>query len=190
MRMCGTPHCRLRTRHCDSLVLPFVDLLISSCNLEICNPREQATHVGGGELDCVFISRSCAVPVTVHSGDHCCDEAPCPLLGSDHFLCVARSFPRPSGSFEKVRMEDSSSSQGLGINPPPCTYSALLNWSSRLDALLCDPLTVSNRFLIVEEFFQQFDLHSPVSCIFSMSAPSSQTVSLTDVGVFRSVCDM
>ena len=93
------PHFRLRTRHCDSLVLPFVDLLISSCNLEICNPREQATHVGGGGLDCVFISRSCAVPARVHSGDHCCDEAPvcCPLLGSDHFLCVAQPIPLPLG---------------------------------------------------------------------------------------------
>ena len=83
--------------HCDSLVIPFVDLLISSCNLELCNPRDQATHVGSG-LDCVF-SRSCAVPVRVHSGDHCCDEAPvcCPLLVSDHFLCVAQSIPLSLG---------------------------------------------------------------------------------------------
>ena len=38
------PHFRMRTRTCDSLVLPSVDLLISSCNVEIWNPREQDTQ--------------------------------------------------------------------------------------------------------------------------------------------------
>ena len=34
-----------------------------------------------------------------------------------------------------------------------CAHSALLHWSSQLDALLCSPLPVSNRSLIVEEIF-------------------------------------
>ena len=133
------PHFRLRTRHCDSLVLLFVDLLISSCNLEICNPREQA-HVGGGGLDCVFIS-----------GDHCCDEAPvcCPLLGSDHILCVAQPIPLPLGP--------SRMSEWRPLPPfrdwAPTLLRAQLHWSSRLDALLCGPLPVSDRSLIVEEIF-------------------------------------
>ena len=53
-RSVGLPMIIAGDAHCDSLVFPFVDLLISSCNLEICNPREQAAHVGGGGLDCVF----------------------------------------------------------------------------------------------------------------------------------------
>ena len=97
---CGSPHNHCRgcecvapslqtgTRHCDSLGPSFCGLVDIIMQFGVCNPREQATHVGGGGLDCVFISRSCAVLVRVHSGDHCC-----PLLGSDHFLCVAQSIP-------------------------------------------------------------------------------------------------
>ena len=92
VRMCGTD--MLSTRCCDAMILPFVDLLISCCNLEFCNPREQATHITGGGLEIVFTS-SCAVPITVHSGNQCCGVAPgcCPLPGSDHFFCVAHSIP-------------------------------------------------------------------------------------------------
>ena len=119
------PHFRLRTRHCDALVLPFVDLLISSCTLEICNPREQATHVGGGGLDCVFISRSCAVLVRVHSGDHCCDEAPvcCPLLGSDHFLCVAQSIPLPFGPSRRSELRPLPPLRDWAPTLAPLTFS-------------------------------------------------------------------
>ena len=133
--------------------------------------------------------RSCAVPVRVHSGDHCCDEAPvcCPLLGSDHFLCVCTIDSTPSGSFEKVRMEASSTSQGLGTNPPPCTHcSAPLEFST--DALLCGPLPVSNRSLIVEEIFNNLitilQQHAPSQ----RQLPRQQAASLVDVRVFRSVC--
>ena len=47
---------------------------------------------------------------------------------------------------------------------------------------------MSNRSLIVEEIFNNFDHHSPAACTFSKSAPSPQAASLVDVGVFRSVC--
>ena len=85
------PHFNLgRSRSCDSIVIPFVDLLMASCQLRLCNPPDRATHISGAGLDCIFISSSHAVEVTVHDGDDCCAVAPicCPLLGSDHFLCV------------------------------------------------------------------------------------------------------
>ena len=64
-----------------------------------------------------------------------CDEAPvcCPLLGSDHFLCVAQSIPLPLGPSIKSEWKFPLR---LGTNP-----------------LLCGPLPVSNRSPIVEEIF-------------------------------------
>ena len=86
------PHFNLgRTRSVDALIIPFVDLLASSCGLRLCNPRDQATHLAGAALDLVFISSPCEAVVRVHNGVSCCSEVPscCTLLGSDHFLCVA-----------------------------------------------------------------------------------------------------
>ena len=42
------PHFSLgRSRSVDNLVVPFIDLLISSCGLRLINPPDQATHVAG-----------------------------------------------------------------------------------------------------------------------------------------------
>ena len=100
------------------------------------------------------LQKQCSPCLRVHSGDHCCDEAPvcCPLLGSDHFLCVAQPIPLPLGP--------STRSERRPLPPlrdwaPTLLRArgALLHWSSRLDALLCGPLPVSDRSLIVEEIF-------------------------------------
>ena len=47
-------------------------------------------------LDLVCASPSSPLTVRVHDGDDCCSHAPacCPLLGSDHFLCVCARFLR------------------------------------------------------------------------------------------------
>ena len=154
------PHFRMRTRTRDSLVFPFVDLLISSCNLENWNPREQATHVAGGGLDCVFISGSCAVPVSVHSGDHCCGEAPVVLSSSRiRSFLVHCTFdcppPPPRGPFGE------GPSGGLFLFSGAweltlllCAHHVLVQWSARLDALLCGPLPrEANRSPIVDDIF-------------------------------------
>ena len=49
------------------------------------------THSAGAALDLVMMSSSCSGSVRVHNGMGCCNHAPgcCPLLGSDHCLCVA-----------------------------------------------------------------------------------------------------
>ena len=61
------PHFNLgRTRSVDALIIPFVDLLASSCGLRLCNPRDQATHDAGAALDLVFISSLCEA--VVHNG--------------------------------------------------------------------------------------------------------------------------
>ena len=101
---------------------------------------------------CVFISRSCAVHVR-EPGDHCCDEAPvcCPLLGSDHFLCVAQPIPLPLGP---SRRSERRPLPPLRDWAPTLlrAHGALLLWSSRLDALLCGPLPVSDRSQMEEIF--------------------------------------
>ena len=93
------PHFNLgRSRSVDNMIVPFIDLLISSCGLVLCNPRNRATYNAGAALDLVCASSNSPVTVRVHDGDNCCSHAPacCPLLGSDHFLCVGTtSFPRP-----------------------------------------------------------------------------------------------
>ena len=152
------PHFRLRTRSCDAMILSFMDLLISSCHLELCNPSGQATHISGGGLDCVFISRSCAVPITVHSGNQCCVEAPacCPLLGSDHFLCVAHSIPLP---VSPARCEHRPLHPLRDWKPTLLrAHQDVLQWSSRLDAMISGPLPrESDR---TSPFFARMPLHS------------------------------
>ena len=109
----------------DAMILPFVDLVISSCNLEVCNPREQATHISGS---------------TVHSGNQCCMEAPacCPLLGSDHFLCVAHSIPL---TVSPTRCEHRPLPPLWDWKPTLLrAHQDLLQWSSRLDAMPLGPL--------------------------------------------------
>ena len=71
---------------------------MASCQLRFCNPPNRATHIWGAGLDCIFISTSHAVEVTVHDGDDCCAVVPicCPLLGSDHFLCVTHGLTLPA----------------------------------------------------------------------------------------------
>ena len=80
-----------RSRSADNLVVPFIDLLISSCGLRLINPPDQATHVAGAAFDLMLISSHCPCSILVHSGLQCCVEARgcCPLMGSDHYLCVA-----------------------------------------------------------------------------------------------------
>ena len=89
------PHFVLgRSRSADNLIVPRVDLLLISCCLVLCNP---ATHNAEAALDLVCASSSSPVTVLVHDGDNCSSHAPacCPLLGSDHFLCVGvAKFPR------------------------------------------------------------------------------------------------
>ena len=133
-------HSTHSTRSCDAVILPFVDLLISSCNLELCNPREQA-HISGGGLDCVFILRSCGVPITVHSGNQCCMEAPacCPLLGSDPLLVRCTLDSAPLRDWKPTL---------------PRAHQDLRQWSSRLDAMLLEPLTrKTDRSSTVDDIF-------------------------------------
>ena len=79
-----------RSRSVDNLVVPFIDLLISSCGL--INPPDQASHVAGAALDLMLISSHCPCSM-LDSGLQCCVEAPgcCSIMGSDHYLCVASS---------------------------------------------------------------------------------------------------
>ena len=67
----------------DNMIVPFIDLLISSCGLVLCNPRDRATHNAGAALDLVCASSSSPVTVRVHDGDNCCSRAPacCPSVG-------------------------------------------------------------------------------------------------------------
>ena len=100
------PHFNLgRSRSVDNMIVPFIDLLISSCGLVLCNPHDRTTHNTGAALDLVCASSSSPVIVCVHDGDNCCSHAPacCPLLGSDHFLCVGTtSFPHPEVMFPEA----------------------------------------------------------------------------------------
>ena len=66
----------------DNFVVPFIDLLTSSCGPRLINPPDQATHVVGAALDLVLISSHCPCSMLVHSGLQCCVEAPgcCPKM--------------------------------------------------------------------------------------------------------------
>ena len=93
------PHFNLsRSRSCDVPIIPFLDLLMASCRLELCNAPDRATHISGGGLDCIFISSGHVVDVVVHDGLQCCTSSPvcCPVLGSNHFLCIAAGLSLPT----------------------------------------------------------------------------------------------
>ena len=50
------PHFNLsRSISCDVPIIPFLDLLMASCRLELSNPPDRATHILGAGLDCIFI---------------------------------------------------------------------------------------------------------------------------------------
>ena len=93
------PHFTLgRSRSADHMIVPFIDLLISSCGLVLCKTGPPTLPV---RPLIWFVPSSSPVIVRVHDGDTCCCHAPacCPLLGSDHFFCVGTtSFPRPGVS--------------------------------------------------------------------------------------------
>ena len=102
-----------RVRPVDNLIIPFIDLLLSSCDLVLCNPADQPTHNAGAALDLVFVSSTCPAAVRVHDGHNCCEHALacCPLLRSDHYLCVV-----------------STSIQMDHIPPAPCGLPLLRDW--------------------------------------------------------------
>ena len=79
-----------RSRSQDDLIVPLVDLLVSSCGLALIDPRGQARHDAGAALDLVFVSADCPSTLRIHDGIGCCAQAPgcCPVMGSDHRLCV------------------------------------------------------------------------------------------------------
>ena len=85
-----------RSRSCDVPIIPFLDLLMVSCRLELCNPLDRPTHISGAGLDCIFISSGHVVDVVVHDGLQCCRGVCCPVLGSDHFLCIAAGLSLPT----------------------------------------------------------------------------------------------
>ena len=87
------PHVDLGPVLSDALIIPFIDVFISSCGLRLCNPRGEATHIAGAALDLFFISSTCREDLSVHNGVSRSDAVPscCPLLGSDHFLCVSET---------------------------------------------------------------------------------------------------
>ena len=68
-----------RSRSVDNLVVPVIDLLIASCGILLINPPDTATHVVGAALDLMLVSSHCS----------CTKLGCCPIMGSDHFLCVA-----------------------------------------------------------------------------------------------------
>ena len=72
-----------RSRSADDMIVPFIELLISSCRLVLCNPRDKATHYAGAALDLICSSSNSPMTVRVHDGDNCCSRAPacCPLSG-------------------------------------------------------------------------------------------------------------
>ena len=151
------PHFNLgRTRSVDALIIPFVDLLASSCGLGLCNPRDQATHLAGAALDLVFISSPCEAVVRVHDGVSCCSEVPscCPLLGSDHFLCVAATQltcrPPPEAGPCLPPLRDWC--------PTLCSaYSSIIEWSRDVHSLLWSvaPTDEDRRLSTVDAVYEQ-----------------------------------
>ena len=87
--------------------------------------------VAMARLDLVCASSSSPLTVRVHDGDNCCSHAPacCPLLGSDHFLCVGTtSFPRP---------EEPDAPRGI-----PLLRSHFKRWITILDGLYAEMLSI------------------------------------------------
>ena len=61
------------SRYCDNTVIPFVDFLMVSCQLRLCNQSNQATH----RFDCIFISTSWMVMIVAQLlliVAHCWDQ--------------------------------------------------------------------------------------------------------------------
>ena len=56
------------SRSVDNLVVPFIDLLITSCGLRLINPPDEATYVSGAALDLMLISSHCPCSMLVQSG--------------------------------------------------------------------------------------------------------------------------
>ena len=148
-----TPTCGIlishlsRSRLCDVPIIPFLDLLMASCRLELCNPPDRATHTSGAGLDCIFISSGHVVDVVVNDGLQCCTGSPvcCPVLGSDHFLCIAAGLSPPTRP-DPVR----------GPTLPPLrdwrptlirAHEELFQWSARVQDL-CQSSPPSRRQLL------------------------------------------
>ena len=98
---CGILISTSQSRSCDVPIIPFLDLLMASCRLELCNPPDRATHISGAGLDCIFISSGHVVDVVVHDGLQCCTGSLvcCPSLGSflvRRSLSVSSHASRPS----------------------------------------------------------------------------------------------
>ena len=59
MRMFGTPHFNLgRSHSVDNLVVPFIDILISSCGLRLL-PPDRPNDVAGAAFDMMLVSSDC-----------------------------------------------------------------------------------------------------------------------------------
>ena len=112
-----------RSRSVDNLVVPSPD---------------QATHVAGAALVLALISSHCPCSMLVHSGLQCCVEAPgwCPIMGSDHYLCVASAslIHRPAHvqSQRLLPLRNWSSTLLRG-------YGDLCTWSGRVFSCLQGP---------------------------------------------------
>ena len=140
---------------------PFWDLLMVSCRLELCNPLYRPTHISGAGLGCIFISSGHVVDVVVHDGLQFCRGVCCPVLGSDHFLCIAAGLSLPTRP-DPVR----------GPTLPPLrdwrptlirAHAELLQWGTRVQDL-CQSSPPSRRQLldgVFKEMIAILHLHAP-----------------------------
>ena len=156
--MCGISHFNLGRQRAvdDDLIVPLVDQLLSSCGLVLLNPSNVGTHSAGAALDLVMMSSSCSGSVRVHDGMGCCNHAPgcCPLLGSDHCLCVAATTLR-----RQVRAQVPRCLPPLRDWHPVLlrAHNDLVGWAQEVDTCLCGdiPSNEHHRVRIIDFLYHR-----------------------------------
>ena len=119
------PHFNLsRSRSCDApTIIPSLNLLMTSCRLTHCNPRDRAAHIAGAGSDSIFIYSSHAMEVGVRDG--CWDRS---ISCASPVSCLIRCVQ----------------TQRVGPTLPPLrdwkptlirAYVVLLQWSVRIQDL-------------------------------------------------------
>ena len=116
-----------------------------------------ATHDAGAALDLVIVSADCPSTLRIHDGIGCCAQAPgcCPVMGSDHRLCVVSTQLNFRTNHDVSRgifhLRDWSSTLFR-------THVDLCQWSSdvscRLDGVV--PCDVASRAGVVDQLYQKF----------------------------------
>ena len=136
-----------------------------------------------GLLDLMLISSHCPCSMLVHSGLQCCVEAPgcCPIMGSDHYLCVASaSFVHRPAHVQSQRLLPLRNWSSTLLR----AYGDLCAWSGRVFSCLqgptpdCPALCLDVVDQLYDQLLSVLSWHSPwfLVVVSLLGGPTSATL--------------